>query len=279
MKKTFITVILAAAIAISSMTACTITFGSDDTNNNQGTGTSEAAENSAPAENPAEASSAEPSGEVMSEASSSESSSESSNESSSSIANEIMGNGLSNDTSKTESSEQSSSSSANNSDVKISDDIRSFQISLDGEVYTMPCEISDFEKNGWTLKSADGNLGANEYTFGPYMEKGEKQIALYMVNLSDSEKKLSECPIGQVKVYAEDQTEVVLPGGLVFDESLTIDDIKAAYGEPDQKSEDDDYTTYTYKGDGWYQSIEFFIYKQGSDMAGRSWVYIKNFGK
>ena len=171
----------------------------------------------------------------------------------------------------------SSTSPVNLDDIDISNDWNSWQIAVDGVVYTMPCDISDFEKNGWTLENADGTLKANQYTLSQPMKKDDLRIYVQIINLSDNEINIADGKVGQVKIDANSEVQVVLPGKLVFDENITVEDIKAKYGEPNRENEGDKYVTLTYTGKS-YQSVEFFIYKPDSGMTGYSSVSVRNFG-
>lgn len=236
MKKKIITVMLAAAIAVSAMTSCSITIGSSKDNDT-----------------------------------SSESVVSSVNDTSSDEASDEVSDNVSSNESV------SSTSPVNVDNINISNDWDSWQISIDGDVYTMPCEISDFEKNGWTLENADGTIKAKQYTLGQYLKKGDLKISVQIVNLSDKEINIADGKIGQVKVDADNEVQVVLPGKLVFDENLTVEDIKAKYGEPKRETEGDKYVDLAYTGKT-YQSVDFFIYKPDSGLTARSSVSVRNFG-
>ncbi|MGN0475278.1 MAG: hypothetical protein ACI4IJ_09330 [Acutalibacteraceae bacterium] len=232
MKKKIITVMLAAAMAASVMTSCTVTIGSSKDKDTS-------------------------SDSVVSSVSDTSS-------------DEVSDDNLSSDST-------SSTSPVNLDDIDISNDWNSWQIAVDGVVYTMPCDISDFEKNGWTLENADGTLKSNQYTLSQPMKKGDLRIYVQIINLSDNEINIADGKVGQVKIDANSEVPIVLPGKLVFDENLTVEDIKAKYGEPKRENEGDNYVTLTYTGE-LYQSVDFFIYKPDSGMTGYSSVAVRNFG-
>lgn len=175
------------------------------------------------------------------------------------------------------SSEQvSSTSPVNVDDIDISNDWSSWQIAVDGDVYTMPCDISEFEKNGWKLEDADGTLKANQYTLGNTMKKGDLSISVQIVNMSDKEIDVADGKVGRVKVGLDSKVSTVLPGKLVFDENLTIEDIKAKYGEPSSEYDSDKSVTLSYT-DKLYQSVEFSIYNPDSGLTDHSTVSVRNF--
>lgn len=155
------------------------------------------------------------------------------------------------------SSQADSSSSENSSAAKV--DILSGIIKLDGKEYTVPCAYSDFAANGWTSKNADETLEARTYTLVEYLKNDSKELTVQFVNSTDSSLKYSECEIGQVEAGLDSGAEIELPGGFVFDSSVTVDDIKAMYGEPSDTTEGDDYEVLRYEDDD-YKRVEFFIY-------------------
>lgn len=67
--------------------------------------------------------------------------------------------------------------------------------------------------------------------------------------------------IGQLSFSGRSKHEVILPGDFKYDAlTLTVDDIIAKYGEPDENIDSDDFTIITYK-QAVYSSIKFVVYK------------------
>lgn len=87
-----------------------------------------------------------------------------------------------------------------------------------------------------------------------------------MINFGINEAALEECLIGGLTVdasYSEmdfNENPVKLPGGILMGSS-TLDDIKAAYGEPSDTYEGDNYVKVTYERD-MYQDVELYVYKE-----------------
>ena len=169
---------------------------------------------------------------------------------------------------KKNSDNASSSQSADTSEEASSeakgptpDALYTYQITIDGDTYTLPCGFEEFQKNGWEMKYADQDLAARTRMLNVYLEKGSERIDAQSVNLSSETRKLSECPIYQVDVCIKDVTSIELPGGLKFDENTKPEDLVEKYGEPDEtyNSEDSDRYTYVYKQDV-YNTVEFTIY-------------------
>ncbi len=164
----------------------------------------------------------------------------------------------------TSSEDVSSAPSVNVDDIDISDDWKSWQIALDGVVYTIPCDVSEFEKNGWTLDGKDESLEPNHYTLAQKLYKGDNYIYVQVLNETSKTITTGEGKISQVDVDGDDDVSLVLPGGLVFDKNLTVETIKAKYGEPTSEYVYDDWVALIYRGDRAYQSIHFSIYTDES---------------
>ncbi len=178
----------------------------------------------------------------------------------------------------TSSEEVSSSTPVNVEDIDIADKLDSYQIAIDGHVYTIPCDVAEFEKNGWKLGNADTTLKKNQYTLiTQAMKKGDMMISVRIINLSDNELKLADAQVGEVQVAVLDNVSTVLPGGFIFDQNTTADDVKAKYGEPTDVVDDDDYVQLKYKG-GYYKTITFHFYKPESNMTKYNKVSVENFG-
>lgn len=150
----------------------------------------------------------------------------------------------------------------------LSDDIYSFQLKYGEEVFQLPMAFSELTDRGWELSKSDDSeqkLGTNSYTMVRFL-KGNLEISADVINLGINEAALSDCLIGGLSVnarYSEmDFTEapVELPKGIRMG-AATVDDIKAAYGEPSDVYEGDSYTKLTYERD-MYQDVEMTVYKE-----------------
>ncbi|MDR3072662.1 MAG: hypothetical protein LBU41_04140 [Clostridiales Family XIII bacterium] len=118
----------------------------------------------------------------------------------------------------------------------------SFQISLDGNVLTLPALYSDFVALGWESEDIDDQtLKPGFMTIGnTSLDKGDARLAgANFINLGDKEAPLSECHVYGVSfIYSKWNalgTSFVLPGGLHV--ASTLDEIIAAYGEPTERDD------------------------------------------
>ena len=153
--------------------------------------------------------------------------------------------------------------------TELSTDLFSWQISIDGVVYTLPCEFSEFEKNGWELfveeeHEDDGIMGTNCHG-SIEMKKGEDRITVWLQNTTDEDLEYSKCPVVEVELFLEkikSDMEVVFPNNLVASKDITKEEVIEKYGEPAEEieavekdptcalfyqHEDNDYKTRKYK--------------------------------
>ena len=153
--------------------------------------------------------------------------------------------------------------------TELSTDLFSWQISIDGVVYTLPCEFSEFEKNSWELfveegHEDDGIMGANCHG-SIEMKKGEDRITVWLQNTTDEDLEYSKCPVVEVELFLEkikSDMEVVFPNNLVASKDITKEEVIEKYGEPAEEieavekdptcalfyqHEDNDYKTRKYK--------------------------------
>ncbi len=159
----------------------------------------------------------------------------------------------------------------NKSEGKSSADIYSYSIKLYGEDYTIPCDLSDFTDNGWSVKEDDKNefesdvpgtmvLGGYKYNFTNEKDPNS-YITLTLVNEKDEEKKASECKVGGIYLNNTSISDAAIPGDLKYNEA-TVDDVKKLYGEPTNASEDDDKSILTYSQDSdHYVELTFSNYE------------------
>ena len=124
---------------------------------------------------------------------------------------------------------------------ELSDDLYSYQILINGEIYQMPMDVETLVERGWELEeNMEEELDA--YTYYPLCTfyNGDCEIQVTMVNETDSPKPYRECRAVGISVslyynYKGGMT-FILPKGIQSGVS-TVEDMKAAYGEPTYFSE------------------------------------------
>lgn len=154
---------------------------------------------------------------------------------------------------------------------ELGDDIYSFSMEFDGQTMKFPMTYQEFTDMGWELSSSedpDTKVSTNSYGMLTF-NKGASSVYADVINLGINEVGLEDCLIGGISVdgsYDVDLTavSVKLPGDIELGKA-TLDDIKAAYGEPSDTYEGDLYTKLTYEKDS-YQEVELSVYKDDNTL-------------
>lgn len=163
---------------------------------------------------------------------------------------------------------------------------------LDGAQYTLPCDFSEFENNGWTI--VDNLTSDSEYDETEIIEcdkisdvfQIEKngssyssgEITIRFVNDGTERKAIKDCKVGNISFNPylnsdeSDFPEIVLAGNFVVNKSVTADDIIAKYGEPTSNEssyfKDSDGSVFpvnqiryaeTIEDSGYLKTVEFII--------------------
>ncbi len=142
------------------------------------------------------------------------------------------------------------------------EDVELFDLSfeLDGVVYTLPCDFSEFEENGWEIVRTGTTHWTEEFEIrnDNYSEDSYNSVKLSFLNTTSSDEEIEECQVVGFSVFVDVSTEglrnspvVKFPGGLSIDRELKSEDVIAKHGEPDE---------YYNRG---YEKIEY--YKQEGD--------------
>ena len=159
----------------------------------------------------------------------------------------------------------------------LSDDLYSEQISIDGVVYHLPFDYS-LISDKYTFDLADYGkedgyqLEANEYTLSTiYLENPDIDEDFdYTVGFKNTTSEAKDIKSTSIWAMDFDMTfcdttnypKVVLPKGITW--GSTLDEVKAAYGEPSQDPYYADslgYWSYTYEDDDLDYSVELIIYE------------------
>ena len=150
-------------------------------------------------------------------------------------------------------------------------DSDSFSMEFDGQTMKFPMTYQEFTDMGWELSSSedpDTKVSTNSYGMLTF-NKGASSVYADVINLGINEVGLEDCLIGGISVdgsYDVDLTavSVKLPGDIELGKA-TLDDIKAAYGEPSDTYEGDLYTKLTYEKDS-YQEVELSVFKDDNTL-------------
>lgn len=124
------------------------------------------------------------------------------------------------------------------------DDWKTLEFALDGEIYTFPITLADIEAAGFTIDEEykSETLESNMYTTSVTAENaaGERFYVRFK-NFTDTDKELKDCDIYgfsfEVDDYRDVNPDVTICNGVTF--GMTIDEVKALMGEPDYYYESD----------------------------------------
>lgn len=159
--------------------------------------------------------------------------------------------------------------SANTASGTLSDDLYSFQISIGGKVVSVPMTYDQFLEFGFTpssdtaLADLDQGIEPNSYTFSIYHKKGESEITAKFINFGENVVPAKECIVGEIGIdtFKPDEglmaENITLPKGIQFGVS-TLEDVKAAYGDPTDIYEGELYTKLSYNADT-YNYVEISV--------------------
>ena len=158
------------------------------------------------------------------------------------------------------SGDNSAASTASSADEKtLSDDLFSYELSIDGHVYSLPCPVSEFEEHGWVIDD-DREIKPGDPFKVFLLERADNEEISLGVDLYNPTAEIME-PSGSfvVGVYLQPDKgyDVILPGGFAFDSSISYDDIMKQYGEPDSTFDEESYIA-RYYIQTYYHEIGFF---------------------
>lgn len=162
-------------------------------------------------------------------------------------------------------------------DPFVSDDWTEFTFKLDGIIYELPCDFSQFTDNGWVLDSDhSGEYMVPEYTsLTVFLDQGEQKILVHLVNPGDTAQSPAQCMVDGLWIYEDyGNPTLELANGITM--ASDPDQVQAAYGTPFYISyygEGDDGGTPTginqmrfQTDDGFDHSVAFTFYMDGTVM-------------
>ena len=122
---------------------------------------------------------------------------------------------------------------------------------LDGVVYTLPCSLQEFLDNGWVIGGSEahlyetGNLWpGNVWDFSLIRSDGahpDCRIIAYLKNTGQERADMKDCDVNSIRMEMhilppeQDNSELILSGGLLFDSAVTNEAVIGACGTPDEQ--------------------------------------------
>lgn len=120
----------------------------------------------------------------------------------------------------------------------MGDSLSHYTAAINGKVFSFPLEYSEFATLGFTLDKSlkKATLDAGQYSI--YKVKDAEYVTeVYIANLTDTKKELTECIVCGVVANADGNTQLDLPKGITFGE--TMSNIIATYGKATKRPERD----------------------------------------
>ena len=148
---------------------------------------------------------------------------------------------------------------------KLSDDVYSFQVEIDGELYQFPMKYTDFISYGWEYDQDDTEKLDSNYLLSAVFYKGKLECYADIVNFDINALPIGECyvsglSIDSVNIRDAKEFSLRLPKGLEYGKA-TVEDVKGAYGTPSDTYDGEYFTKLTYEYD-YYQKVEILVSKE-----------------
>ena len=164
---------------------------------------------------------------------------------------------------------------------KLGTDITATVFELDGALYQLPCPLSAFTDNGWTVSSKDyDSLGAGNYGYSCVkITKGDNKIYLGMINLSKKAAYIEDCAVYKVEFdpsyYMKNAPDdyVKMPNDITF--ATTQEEI-AKICSTYSKNEGTSSTSYTYEDSNYTVEIKYYFYDEEKiriSIENKNWNY------
>lgn len=149
---------------------------------------------------------------------------------------------------------------------RLSEKLFDFQVQINDEFYQFPMDYGEFLALGW--EEANPQAGWEELEPDQYeklcFQNGNMACRVYVKNFTAQSRPAEECRITGMEFDTFDWDpnlgSVILPGEIRRGKS-TLEEIEAAYGEPDQIYDGEMYTKYVYAQD-LYREVELSVYHE-----------------
>lgn len=138
---------------------------------------------------------------------------------------------------KTETPQETTSFPLDESKATMGQSLSDYTAAINGKVFCFPIQYSDFAALGFTLDSSlkNATLKAGQYSIYK-VKDGDSVTEIYIANLSDTEKELTECIVCGVVANADRNVQLDLPKGITLGETHT--NVIEKYGEANESKGD-----------------------------------------
>ena len=116
---------------------------------------------------------------------------------------------ISSETALTTDTETESTSESSNSTSELSDDIYSFQIKINSDIYSFPMSFDDLISMGWEYIDDDSaELAPNNYSPTERFKLGDLEAYVTMVNLGINTEPISDCTVAGISIDSFQMADV-----------------------------------------------------------------------
>lgn len=142
----------------------------------------------------------------------------------------------------------------------LSDDLYSFQLVVNGELYTFPMTYADFTAKGWVYQDdAETMLDSGYYSPSETFKMGALRCYGVMINFDINAQPMDQCYVAGMSIDSDDVKKaedftLTLPGGLAFG-TATAEDAEKLYGAATDTYEGSLYKKLTYTLES-YRDVE-----------------------
>lgn len=135
--------------------------------------------------------------------------------------------------------------------VEMSDELYDFTVKIDGTVYTVPAQLSDFLNSGWkySYDNPEETDVAGENFESASFENEKGTLRFSVINLSGNTKKFKDCKIGTLDYSFSEWNNCIieLAKGLVLEkDKTTVQNVLDKLGEPTENRTSEYGTTLNY---------------------------------
>ncbi len=92
----------------------------------------------------------------------------------------------------------------------LGSDLKSGVFMLEGDLYRLPCPLSAFLDNGWTVASHDGDLAAGNKSFSIELKRNGKEFTLDILNMAEYQTTPENCAVFSLTVGAYSKVDLEL---------------------------------------------------------------------
>ena len=136
----------------------------------------------------------------------------------------------------------------------LADDLLDPTVQIEGELYTLPAPVSEFQDKGWTITSQSGSVVSGD-TATIVLSKGGKRLPVVVKNFSLYQTLPELCAVTGFSLYEDCEAEILFGGGVSLTD--TMEAFEQAAEDRWERSASGGNVSYTYMDDVFYVDASF----------------------